>query len=131
MVFGEKSIVLLLMLFFAVCNPVFASDPCGILEAGNEYYGKDNSRAIEIFRTVEHIDRVGKDRCTASIYATLGTMYKIEGDKASNSSDHERVIFYYKLSLKYNRAFANALICNGGDCSGSEELWEESSFWSK
>lgn len=105
-----------------------ASTPCNVLSAGNEHYSKDDIKAIDIYKTVEDIDKLGKDRCTASIYATIGTIYKAKGD---GSSSHEAAVVYYRLSSKYNRAFATALMCHGGDCKASIDLWETNSFWSK
>jgi len=107
---------------------VNASTPCELLGAGNKYYSKDNTKAIDIYKKVEKIDRIGTDRCTASIYATIGTIYKKMADTSLNS---EKSVMYYKLSSKYNRAFATALMCESGNCIASLDLWKDDSFWNR
>ena len=103
-----------------------ASTPCEMLGSGNKHYSKDDTKAIDIYKKVEKIDRIGTDRCTASIYATIGTIYKKMADA---SLSNEKAVKYDKLSSKYNRAFANALMCDSGNCTASLDLWKVDSFW--
>ena len=125
-----KTLTLSIMLFSALTYSALASESCDILVSGNKYYGKDNAKAIDIYKKIEGVDLLGKDRCTASIYATIGTIYKIKGDKSVKSSNNEKTVAFYKLSTKYNRAFANALMCNQeSNCKASEEAWKKGSFW--
>ena len=121
-----KMLTLAVIGLFAISSSAFASAPCDILKAGNKYFGKNNSKAIDIYLTVEDIDKNGKDRCTASIYSTIGTLYKMKADISFKSSNYEKASIYYKLSTKYNRAFANALLCvKEGNCTPLHNLWNK------
>lgn len=104
------------------CGVALAATPCEILTKGNaEYAAKRWDSALTIFRQVEAIDQVGKDSCTASIYATMGSVYTILGKdsvkEAPVSLDH------YRNASRYHAAFANAVMCNKGNCKPSEDFW--------
>lgn len=110
------------------CTPSFAQTPCEILGKGNvEYSAKRFDSALTIYRQVEAVDKSGKDRCTASVYATMGTIYTVLGLEAAKESKVS--LDHYKKSSMYNRAFANALICNQGDCKAADEFWEKMLGW--
>lgn len=106
----------------------YSSEPANVLNSGNKHFGKDDTKALGIYKTIEDIDIFGKDRNTASIYATIATIYKKKGGEAIKNGNKEKAIIYYKLSAKYNRTFANALMCNNGDCRASENF-RKGAFW--
>lgn len=103
----------------------YADVSCDILEQGNKYYSSRNYReALDIYKKIEDIDRYGKQDCTKSIYATIGTIYNILGDQQARV-DPSKASFYHKESSKYNRAFAYAEACNAGNCENSKKFWTE------
>lgn len=80
--------------------------------------------SIAIGRRVEDIDRFGKKECTYSVYATIATCYMYLGNDAKKSGNNEKAAQYYKAASKYNRAFANGVMCKeSGNCQASKNLW--------
>jgi hypothetical protein len=80
------------------CTLASAMTPCDVLRNGNtEYEAKRFDSALTLY-----------------IYTILGRDAVKEPPVA---------LAHHKNASKYNRAFANALMCSAGDCKGSEEFW--------
>ena len=104
-----------------------AATPCEILTKGNtDYSAKRLDSALAVYKEVESVDKNGKDRCTASIYATVGTIHTLAGREAKDSA---KALNHFKNAARYNRAFANALMCNAGSCGDSEQFWANQDFY--
>jgi len=104
---------------------------CEILTRGNTVYVSGNLRqAIETFKNIEDIDRVGHGACTASVYATMGTSWALLAN-AALSNNPQTAALNYKRAAFYNRAFAYALACKSGDCDPAAKFWAPDSlaFW--
>jgi hypothetical protein len=116
------------LLGLIVCSAAYSSPACDVLEAGNKL--KDASKSLAAYKAIEDIDKLGKDPCTGSVYATMATIYKMMGDKARTDGNPENAMIYYKLSSQYNRAFAYAVLCHNGECEMAKTFWAEK-FWSE
>ena len=119
---NTKFIILFIGLFLPTVT--FADVSCDILSKGNNYYlTKKYNKAISTFKLIEDIDKIGKQPCTDSIYATMGTIYKILGNNKLKSNSYKAAI-YYKTAANYNRAFAYATLCsNANICKDSKAFW--------
>ncbi len=106
-------------------DPKVEGDGCKVLEAGNALYiaGK-HAEAIQAYLNVQDFDRAGQGLCVASIYATIGTIYRLKADtvEQSNAGEAARLL---RLANEFNRAFANALICQRGNCENAITLWRD------
>ena len=121
--FRRKVLVVLFALTACTTN-AFANEACDILGQGNKYYkSEEYSKALDIYKMIEDIDKFGKQRCTDSIYATIATIYTIFGDRAL-TDNADKAALYYKSASKYNRAFARATACRTGNCAGSKKHWK-------
>lgn len=116
-----------LALLSTVCVISFganASSSCDILEKGNKNYSKGHfEKALKTYKTIENIDIYGKGNCTMSIYATIATIYTKLGDRSLKEYKITEAIRFFKLSSKYNRAFAYAVDCNLRSCENSRKFW--------
>lgn len=102
----------------------YANVSCDILSKGNKLYqSKKYKEALNALKAIEDFDKIGKESCTDSVYATIGTIYKILGNKQLKSNSYKAAL-YYKSASKYNRAFAYASLCsNANECKGSKDFW--------
>ena len=119
-----KALSLLIILSFAVPTSTYANESCDIRGKGNKLYKvKKYKKAIDVYKIVQDVDKIGKEKCTDAVYATLGTIYRILGNKKLSSNSYKAAI-YFKSSAKYNRAFALAVLCSkAGKCEKSKNFW--------
>jgi hypothetical protein len=97
---------------------------CDVLGQGNKLYSSGNlEEALNIYKTVEEVDRYGKQQCTMSVYATIATIYTMMGDKQLEGNA-TKAAFLYKTASKYNRAFAYAVDCHRNNCEYSKKFWD-------
>lgn len=121
--FRTKVFVVLFALIACTTN-AFANPACDILGQGNKYYkSKEYSKALDIYKMIEDIDKFGQQSCTDSVYATIATIYTIFGDRAL-TDNADKAALYYKSASRYNRAFAYAVACKTGKCDGSKKHWK-------
>jgi hypothetical protein len=105
---------------------VHAATPCEILTAGNVHYAAGNhEKAIVALQAVEAVDKLGKDVCTSSVYATIATSYALMAKKLP-ATDVAGQLLLYRNAARYNRLFGNAAMCSKGDCKAAEG---EGDFW--
>ncbi len=120
---GFMSCVLIWLV--ATSSAAFAGAACDVLETGNKHYSsREYTKALDVYKTIEDIDKIGKEECTPSVYATIATIYTTFGDQQLGSNA-KKAALYYKTASKYNRAFANAVICNTKNCDYSTQFWNE------
>ncbi len=114
-----------LMLAFSVASTASLADAsCDILRDGNVPFKTGKyEQAREIYQKVESIDRMGRQECTASIFASIATTYTIRAD-AAMEADKATAAYLYKTASKYNRAFGVAALCrNTKTCEAAEDFW--------
>lgn len=80
---------------------------------------------------MERTDRLGRQVCTASIYATVATSYASLTRVAMAKDTAAAAAELYRHAARYNRAFAAALMCRGGDCGDAQAIWSKGSIWSE
>jgi len=119
----RAKVFVVIFVLSAFATTAFANPACDILEQGNKYYkSKEYSKALDIYKMIEDIDKFGQQRCTDSVYATIATIYTIFGDRAL-TDNADKAALYYKTASRYNRAFAQAIACKAGKCEGSKKFW--------
>ena len=109
---------------FILPSVTYANVSCDILSKGNKLYKSNKyKKALNALKAIEDFDKIGKESCTDSVYATIGTIYKVLGNKQLKSNSYKAAL-YYKSASKYNRAFAYAALCsNANECKGSKDFW--------
>jgi TonB family protein len=97
---------------------------CEALDDGNRFFAKQEyDLALRLYTQVRYIDQYGKGECTASVYASIATIWLLRGN-IERKKDPVLAANYYKRSAFWNRAFANAVACKNGDCSISQSFWD-------
>lgn len=87
---------------------------------------------MDIGKKIEEIERLGKDKCTRSVYATIATCYILMGIDENKAGNFKMAAEYFKYASKYNRVFALSIDCfETGDCTKSKELWSKYSWMYK
>ena len=66
----RAKVFVVLFALTACATTAFANPACDILGQGNKYYkSKEYSKALDIYKMIEDIDKFGQQRCTDSVYA--------------------------------------------------------------
>jgi hypothetical protein len=98
-------------------------EPWKILEKGNKLLVAGESRkAIMVYRTVEFVDRYGKDVNTSAAYDTISKLSAIEAT-ASGTFDAQKAKWFAFDAAKYKKASEYAAQCKAGDCENSQNFW--------
>jgi hypothetical protein len=124
----KTSPLLLLVAGVALSSPVLAKKTsCEILGDGEKLYiaGK-LSEARSAFLKIYEEDRLGRDACTKSIYAYLGTIHMTWADQ-DKTTNPAKSLENYRTAALFNRAFANAAMCtaNNHDCNWATTFWTD------
>lgn len=105
------------------------STPCEILAAGNSLYGAGKfEQAVAVYSAAEKVDKIGKENCTESSYASLGAAYTAMARAADK--DPAIALSLMRKASFYHRASVAALWCSRLNyCKYSEDFWADNSFF--
>lgn len=104
--------------------------PCEILAKGNALLqANKHEQAIAAYSAVEQADRIGKQSCTESTYASLGVAYTAWA-KEVVGTDSARALELTRKANLYHRAAIVALWCSRlNNCKYSEDFWSDNRFF--
>ena len=55
---------------------------------------------MDIGKKIEEIERLGKDKCTRSVYATIATCYILMGIDENKAGNFKMAAEYFKIRIK-------------------------------